>query len=277
MSLGGAADDLCARRYPAVVHLLLPPSEAKSTGGRGRPLSRQRVHPLLGAARAETLAALDQLLRGDRDAAAAALLLPPATVSDALAANVAVTHSPTAPALRRYRGTVYEGLDADSFSPAEFRLGGRCVWVFSGLFGVVRGDEPVPAYRVPAKAVLPGIGVAGTFWRRTLDAVLPQLFARGGPIVDLRSSDYAAMWRPRGAVATRTITVRMLSPLPGGRFGVVSFPSKLAKGRLAAALVRRAVSGAPVRSADDVAAAWLAAGGADAEAPDANHLVLYTG
>jgi cytoplasmic iron level regulating protein YaaA (DUF328/UPF0246 family) len=259
------------------VHVLLPPSEAKSAGGRGRPLVAQRPHPLLGPARAEALAALDQLVSADRDAAAAALLLPPATVSDALDANASVSHSPTMPALRRYRGTVYAGLDADSFPPPQFRLAARCTWVFSGLFGVLRGDEPVPAYRVPAKSVLPALGVAGTFWRRTLDVVLPQLLGRGGPIVDLRSSDYAAMWRPRGELADRAITVRVLSPLPGGRYGVVSFPSKLGKGRLVAALVRRTAAGQPVAGVADVADAWLAAGGADADASDTNRLVLYTG
>ncbi len=74
------------------------------------------------------------------------------------------------------------------------------------------------AYRVPAKAVLPGIGVAGTFWRP------------GAGRGDAGAARSAAGWSsicarvttPRcgdrsGALARRVVTVRVLSPLPSGR------------------------------------------------------------
>jgi uncharacterized protein len=258
------------------VRVLLPPSEAKHPGGRGRALPARAPHRLLGQARARVRAALAELLAGPRDAAAAALLLPPATVDDALAADAALDRSPTLPALRRYAGVVYDGLASAELDAAEQRLAARSVLIFSGLLGVVRGDEPVPYYRVPAKAVLPGLGVAGTFWRPVLDVALPQL-AGSGLIVDLRSSDYAAMWRPRGELAARTVGVRVLSPLPNGGRGVVSYPSKFAKGRLAAALVRRAAGGQPVETAEDVAAAWLTGGGPAAEVTAPDSVVVHTG
>jgi cytoplasmic iron level regulating protein YaaA (DUF328/UPF0246 family) len=221
------------------------------------------------------LAALDRLVAGPRAAAATALLLPPALIDAALAANAAVRDSATLPALRRYAGTVYEGLDHQSLDPAQQRVAARTVLTFSGLFGVVRGDEPVPNYRVPAKAVLPGVGVAATAWRPVLDQAMPALLDRG-LVVDLRSSDYAAMWRPRGEIATRTVRVRVLSPLPSGGRGVVSYPSKFAKGQLAAALVRRLAAGEQVRTADDVATTWLAAGGLDTEVEAPDRVVIHT-
>ena len=168
------------------------------------------------------------------------------------------------------------GLASVGLDPAELRLAGRSVLIFSGLFGVVRGDEPVPPYRVPAKAVLPGVGVAGTAWRPVLDETMPALLHRGGAVVDLRSSDYTAMWRPRGELGRRVITVRVLSPLPSGGLGVVSYPSKFAKGRLAGALVRRIAAGLPVRTAADVAAAWTANGGPSAEMSSPNGVVIHT-
>jgi uncharacterized protein len=245
-------------------------------GGRGRPLSARPPHPVLGEARERALTALDRLLAGPRSEAARALLLPPAVIDAALAANAAVRDSGTLPALRRYTGTVYEGLGYSALDAAEQRVAGRTVLTFSGLFGIVRGDEPVPDYRVPAKAVLPGVGIAATAWRPVLDQVLPTLLGRG-LLVDLRSSDYAAMWRPRGEFADRTVRVRVLSPLPSGGHGVVSYPSKFAKGRLAAALVRRLAAGAQVRTAEDVAAVWLAVGGTRAEVATSDQVVIYTG
>jgi cytoplasmic iron level regulating protein YaaA (DUF328/UPF0246 family) len=257
------------------VRILLPPSEAKNAGGRGRALSSRREHPLLGPARERAMSALDRLVAGPAADAAKALLLPPATVDQALAANAQVRTSPTSPALRRYAGVVYDGLASIGLDSAEQRLAGRSVLVFSGLFGVVRGDEAVPTYRVPAKAVLPGIGVASTFWRPVLDQVVPALLGHG-PVIDLRSTDYAAMWRPRGEIAGRTVQVRVLSPLPSGAHGVVSYPSKFAKGRLAGALVRRAAAGRAVTCAEDVASAWLECGGSAAEVNGPGRVVVHT-
>lgn len=214
-------------------------------------------------------------MAGDPDRAAQALLLPAGIAPAALAANAEVLDSPTTPALHRYTGTVYEGFAVSSLGADEQRLAARSIWIFSGLFGVVRGDEPVPAYRVPAKAVLPGLGVASTFWRPVLADVL-QLVLRRGLIVDLRSTDYAAMWRPPAPMTDRVVAVRVLSPLPRGGHAVISYNSKHAKGRLAAALIRRAAGGAPVRTADDVARAWIDCGGIDCIAGRSGGLDLYS-
>ena len=257
------------------MRILLPPSEAKHPGGRGRAISARAAHPLLGEARTCVLDALERLVGGCREQAAAALLLPPAAVEDALRADAAARTSGTRPALERYAGVVYDGLAAADLDAAAARLARRSVLVFSGLFGVVRGDEPVPDYRVPAKAVLPGIGVAGTFWRPVLDETMPRLLDRG-LVVDLRSSDYAAMWRPRGDIARRTVRVRVLSPLPSGGRGVVSYPSKFAKGRLTGALLQRAARGERLRSAADVAAAWLDDGGPVAEVERDDLVIVHT-
>jgi cytoplasmic iron level regulating protein YaaA (DUF328/UPF0246 family) len=246
------------------VHLLLPPSEAKALGGRGRPLTQRADAGPLADARAATLAGLAELVAGDPVRAAEALLLPPGVAADALAMNAAVPTSRTMPALQRYTGVVYDGLDLGNLDETQQRLAARSILIFSGLFGVVRGDEPIPAYRVPGKAVLPGLGIASTFWRPVLTDVLTQRLRRG-LVVDLRSSDYAAMWRPGAGFGTRLVTVRVLSPAPRGGHAVISYNSKFAKGRLAAALVRRAAAGETVASVDDVVAAWTACGGAGAE------------
>jgi len=220
------------------------------------------------------LNALAELVSRDASAAAEALLLPPGVADAATAVNRRVEAAPTAKALTRYAGTVYDGLGfADLPAPAQ-RVALRTVYVFSGLFGVVRGDEPIPDYRVPAKATLPGVGIAGTAWRPVLDEVLPQLFGKG-LIVDLRSSDYAAMWRPRPPLAARTITVRVLSPLPAGGLGVVSYPSKYAKGRLVAALSRAVAAKRRVQTIADVAALWSDTTGHHAEVTSDTALTLH--
>lgn len=242
------------------MRILLPPSEGKNPGGSGLPLSRRRRRQPIDDSREEVLHALDELLAGPD--AARALLLPDSVAAGALADNRRIRTSPTLPALDRYAGIVYDGLFLQPLSDAARTVAARELLIFSGLFGVLRGGDPVPAYRVPAKAALPGLGVLATFWRPRLDALLPALLDRG-PLLDLRSTDYAAMWQPTGREAARLIGVRVLSPRPDGNLAVISFASKLAKGRLTAALLERRAAGLPVREVEDVAAAWATAGGSD--------------
>ena len=58
---------------------------------------------------------------------------------------------------------------------------------------------------------------------------MPALLGRG-LVVDLRSSDYAAMWRPRGDDARPNGRRPGAVALPPVARGVVSYPSKFAKG-----------------------------------------------
>jgi uncharacterized protein len=257
------------------VRILLPPSEAKRLGGLGA----RRAHRgagldtafgtagALGVAREQVSAALVGFCGSDNTAAAGAatsaavaLALPARSAAADLAANREVRSSPTVPALDRYTGIVYEGLDASTLGPAARRRAFESVLIFSGLFGVLRADELIPAYRLPVSASLPPIGALTPFWRQVLRDELPPILGTD-VVVDLRSSDYAGMWRAAGPIREQVLSVRVLSEIAGGRLAVISHPSKLGKGRLARALLssRKRVTGTA-----QVAEAWLAAGGRDA-------------
>jgi cytoplasmic iron level regulating protein YaaA (DUF328/UPF0246 family) len=93
----------------------------------------------------------------------------------------------------------------------------------------------VPAYRLSGDAVLPGLGPVAAVWR---DALAPAFAdATGdGLLVDLRSTMYAAFWRPPAALAKRVATVRVLHEV-NGRRQVVSHFNKATKGRIVRALL----------------------------------------
>lgn len=248
------------------MRILLPPSEAKQAGGRGRSLAARGPRQPIDEVRRLTLDALARLL--GTPAAAAALQLPASVAEAAINQNLAVQSSPTMPAVRRYSGVVYDGLDFAQLPPPVQALANRQLLIFSGLFGVLAGAEGVPAYRVPAKATLPGLGVLATFWRPRLAELMPAMLGRGGLILDLRSGDYAAMWQPAAGsrLADRLVAVRVQSVKPDGSYGVISYSSKLAKGRLAAAVLRARAGGRAVRGPADVAAIWTELGGSGAQA-----------
>ncbi|WP_433532381.1 peroxide stress protein YaaA [Micromonospora sp. CA-263727] len=214
--------------------ILLPPSEGKADAGTGRRLDLARLSlPELNPVRAQVLAALVALGAGPPEVALAALGLGP-TQHGELRRNARLEQAATAPAGRIYTGVLYEALDLATLPPAAQRAAGRQVLVSSGLWGAVRLTDRIPPYRCPIGARLPGLGALPALWRRVLASALTAA-AGTGPVLDLRSGAYAAAWTPRGELAARTVTVRVLHEREVDGVpvrSVVSHFNKATKGRL---------------------------------------------
>jgi cytoplasmic iron level regulating protein YaaA (DUF328/UPF0246 family) len=209
--------------------ILLPPSETKSLGGDGPPLHLEELafDAELSAVRKQLVDAVTTLA-SDVPASRAALGLSEHQ-DDQVALNADVWTGPTLPALRRYTGVLYDALDYRSLSPSARRKAHERVLISSALFGLVRGGDPVPAYRLSAGSALPGLGTLGAVWRPALARVLASF---DGLVIDLRSSSYAALAPAAGAV-----TVRVLSVRPDGSRSVVSHFNKHHKGVLVRTLL----------------------------------------
>lgn len=221
--------------------LLLPPSEGKAQPtGRSRPLDLTTLSfPALTPVRQQLIDHLVAVCSGDEATAAEVLGLSPGLVGE-VARNRCLVAAPTLPASRLFTGVLYEALDLTSLDAAATRRANRSVLVFSGLFGVLRPTDRVPAHRLAADVSLPGVGPVASLWRTALDDVLAEAAGRSGLVLDLRSSTYAAMWRPAGELARRTVSVRVLHERrPGDPTSrvVVSHFNKATKGRLARALL----------------------------------------
>jgi cytoplasmic iron level regulating protein YaaA (DUF328/UPF0246 family) len=240
------------------VLLLLPPSEAKVTGGDGPPLDAASDDATgLGAARREVLTAVAAFCRRVPRKAAAALKLPGGSAATHLADNIAALSLPTMPAVDRFSGVLFEALDVRSLTARQRARAGASVLVFSGAFGVLGGDEPVPVHRVPASATVPRVGGLTAYWRKRLDAVLAPRVDDAGLVVDLRSTDYAAMWQPTAGQRAAVVPVRVLEQRRAADGSVVrrpvSWSSKHGKGLLARELVRSHTGGRPLRGVGQVA------------------------
>jgi cytoplasmic iron level regulating protein YaaA (DUF328/UPF0246 family) len=207
-----------------VVLVLLPPSETKAPGGDGAPLDLATLSwPELTDVRAGLVKALVEL-GGDRPAARAALGLS-AAQDEEVTRNAELLGAPTMPALERYTGVLYDALAVRSLPPAQRARADRRLAVGSALFGLVRGSDPIPAYRLSAGSLLPGRPTLRALWRPALG---PVLAAVDDLVVDLRSSAYAALAPAPGAV-----TLHVLSERPDGTRSVVSHANKAHKGRVA--------------------------------------------
>ena len=102
--------------------------------------------------------------------------------SEALALQGSV---PLLPALARYSGVAFQALDAATL-PAE---AWPQVFILSNLRGLVRGDEPVPPYRLKLGAI-PGLKV---HWRSALPAQLESV--PEGPLWELLPEESSGLLR----------------------------------------------------------------------------------
>ncbi|MEU7059374.1 peroxide stress protein YaaA [Streptomyces sp. NPDC046197] len=219
--------------------VLLPPSEGKAPSGRGAPLKPGALSlPGLAAAREAVVDELVELCTGDEDKAREVLGLSEGLRGE-VAKNAGLRTAGARPAGEIYTGVLYDALDLASLDAAAKRRAARSLLVFSGLWGAVRVTDRIPSYRCSMGVKLPGLGALGAFWRTPMASVLPEA-AGEGLVLDLRSSAYAAAWKPKGDVAGRTATVRVLhSRVVDGveKRSVVSHFNKATKGRIVRGLL----------------------------------------
>jgi cytoplasmic iron level regulating protein YaaA (DUF328/UPF0246 family) len=215
------------------VLVLLPPSEGKAAGGAGEPLDVGSLSlPGLSAAREEVLAELVELCAADAVKAQEVLGLSEGLKGE-VAKNAGLRTAGARPAGEIYTGVLYDALGLDSLDAGARKLAERSLLVFSGLWGAVRIGDRIPSYRCSMGVKLPALGALGAYWRAPMAEVLPEA-AGDGLVLDLRSAAYAAAWKPKGEVAGRTASVRVLHA-PTRK--VVSHFNKATKGRIVRSLL----------------------------------------
>ncbi|MEU8710834.1 peroxide stress protein YaaA [Streptomyces sp. NPDC048663] len=218
--------------------VLLPPSEGKASSGRGAPLDPGSLSlPGLAPARAAVLAELVDLCAGDEEKAREVLGLSEGLRGE-VAKNTGLRTAGARPAGEIYTGVLYDALGLASLDTAAKRRAARSLLVFSGLWGAVRVTDRIPSYRCSMGVKLPGLGALGAHWRGPMAQVLPEA-AGSGLVLDLRSAAYAAAWKPKGEVAARTATVRVLHA-PTRK--VVSHFNKATKGRIVRSLLTAGIA-----------------------------------
>jgi cytoplasmic iron level regulating protein YaaA (DUF328/UPF0246 family) len=217
------------------VLILLPPSEGKTPPTAGPRLDLATLSfPGLRRERTATLKALVDMCTKDPQAATILGLGP--TQADEVRVNAQVRKAPCAPAIEIYTGVLFDALDVRSMrKPARRRLQASTV-ISSALFGLVRPDDLIPAYRLSGDVALPGIGAPSAHWR---DGVGAAISASTGVILDLRSQMYVNLGPIPADCASRAVSTRILLERNGKR-SIVSHHNKASKGRLVRALVERA-------------------------------------
>lgn len=207
--------------------ILLPPSESKTAPVSGAPVARGTLSfPELTEDREHLVATLARV-SGQKNALA--VLGVGQTVADDVARNRELLTAPSGPALSVYSGVLYDALAAASLSDAARGVADRSIVVISALWGAVRANDHIPAYRLSMGTDLPRHGKLNAWWKPRLVPVLDEA-AAGRVVVDCRSAAYAAAWQPP---APRTVAVRVEQLSETGKRSVVSHNAKHTRGLVA--------------------------------------------
>ena len=135
-------------------------------------------------------------------------------------------------AILAFKGDVYTGLQAETFSEAAFDFAQQHLRMLSGLYGLLRPLDLMQAYRLEMgiKLANPAGKDLYTFWGDKLTHALNAALAEQGDsvLINLASDEYFK------AVKPKLLNAEIVKPVfldeKNGKFKVISFYAKKARG-----------------------------------------------
>ena len=211
------------------VLILLPPSEGKTSASKGPKLNLNSLSfPELNDVRSDLLDALTALCIGPTKKALNVLGLS-AQQEHEVERNAHLRTAHCRAAGHVYTGVLYEALSYDTLSAAAKKKANAQVVVASALFGLVRLDDKIPAYRLSGDVTLKKTALA-SIWKPAITGALESAAGKG-VVFDLRSGTYVKLGPIPAQIAEQSVVARVLLEQHGKR-SVVSHFNKATKGRL---------------------------------------------
>lgn len=144
-------------------------------------------------------------------------------------------------ALFAFRGDVYTGLDADSFSEDDIAFAQKHLRILSGLYGLLRPLDLMQAYRLEMGTALqtPRGKNLYQFWGDTVTEELNKVLKtqKTEIMINLASEEYFSVVRPK-ALKARIVTP-VFRDYKNGSYKIISFFAKKARGTMARWLIRQ--------------------------------------
>ncbi|MDF1641492.1 peroxide stress protein YaaA [Thalassolituus oleivorans] len=158
-------------------------------------------------------------------------------------------------ALLAFKGDVYTGLDANALSEEDLTFAQQHVRILSGLYGLLRPLDLIQPYRLEMGTRFKNdrAGDLYGFWGASITETLNGLLAeqKTPTIVNLASNEYFK------SVKTKQLAGELITPVfkdeKNGKFKIISFYAKKARGMMAAFQIRERIDRAHDLKAFDVA------------------------
>jgi len=147
-------------------------------------------------------------------------------------------------AVLAFRGDVFVGLDADSFSADDFQTVQKSVRILSGLYGVLKPLDLIQAYRLEMGTKLAtraGKNLYEFWGTKIVDSLNDDLKKqKDAVLINLASNEYFKSVKPK------QIEARIVTPTfkedKNGTYKLISFFAKKARGQMARYIVQNRIS-----------------------------------
>ena len=167
--------------------------------------------------------------------------------------NAGLMDAPTLPAIERYTGVMYDSIDYKSLDADARECFGQNTIIMSGLFGIVRPYDMIPAYKLKMGARLRRNKTCAAIWKPLISKALAAS-VESSVIWDLLPNEHSAAWDPAVVTCDVRFTVKFLEVGRDGKLKTVNHWSKSLKG----ALVRHIVANPAAAASADSALELLA-------------------
>ena len=163
------------------------------------------------------------------------------------------------PAVLAFKGDVYTGLDAESFSEGDFEFAQRHLRILSGLYGVLRPLDLLEPYRLEMGTRLKT--AAGDnlyqFWGSRITEALNEELANNDVVINLASNEYFK------AVQSKSLNARLITPVfkdfKNGQYKIISFYAKKARGLMSRYIIQNRIESPEAIQAFDLEGYYFSA------------------
>jgi len=163
------------------------------------------------------------------------------------------------PAVLAFKGDVYTGLDAESFSEDDFEFAQQHLRILSGLYGVLRPLDLLEPYRLEMGTRLKT--AAGDnlyqFWDGRITEALNEELAGNDVVINLASNEYFK------AVQPKFLNARLITPVfkdfKNGQYKIISFYAKKARGLMSRYIIQNRIESPEAIQAFDLEGYYFSA------------------
>jgi uncharacterized protein len=147
-------------------------------------------------------------------------------------------------ALLMFNGDVYQGLQAETFTDAEFETAQQKLRILSGVYGLLKPLDLIQPYRLEIGTNLPVFGKKNLydFWKVKITAKINQELEQADQklLINLASNEYFS------AIDTKKVKARIITPSfkenKNGKHQMVSFFAKRARGLMSRFVIQNDIS-----------------------------------
>jgi len=149
------------------------------------------------------------------------------------------------PSVLAFKGDVYTGLDAESFSEEDFSFAQKHLRILSGLYGLLKPLDLMQPYRLEMGTKFENTRGKDlyAFWGRKITDALNQLLADDDKIlINLASNEYFK------SVQKKSLDARLITPQfkdwKNGQYKMISFYAKKARGLMCRYAIQNRITNA---------------------------------